>query len=108
MSVYALAGFCVPGNVGSSYAISPVCGLEWVRGGSGVVNAVSAIIISQQWCNNPKNPRRAVGYVQQGGAGGAGGSYLAPSVRNGAIVGTKEGPAGPNVHVNGMAEDRFK
>ena len=64
--MYALAGFFAPGNVGSSYAISPVCGLEWVRGGSGVVNAVSAIIISQQWCNNPKNPRRAVGYVQQG------------------------------------------
>jgi hypothetical protein len=106
--VYVLAGFFTPGNVGSSYAISPVCGLEWVRGGSGVVNAVSAIIISQQWCNNPKNPRRAVGYVQQGGAGGAGGSYLAPSVRNGAIVGTKEAPAGPNVRVNGMAEVRFK
>lgn len=40
--------------------------------------------------------------------GGAGGSYLAPSVRNGAIVGTKEAPAGPNVRVNGMAEVRFK
>ena len=66
-----LAGFFTPGNAGSSYAISPVCGLEWVRGG-------------------------------------AGGSYLAPSVRNGAIVGTKEAPAGPNVRVNGMAEDRFK
>ncbi len=49
--------------------------------GNGVANAVSEIIISQQWCNNPKNPRRAVGYVQQSGAGGAGGSYLAPSVR---------------------------
>ena len=49
-----LAGFFTPGNVGSSYAISPVCGLEWVRGG------------------------------------------------------TKEAPAGPNVRVNGMAEDRFK
>ena len=69
-----LAGCFTPGNAGSSYAISPVCGLEWVRGG----------------------------------AGGAGGSYLAPSVRNGAIVGTKEAPAGPNVRVNGMAEDRFK
>lgn len=72
--MYALAGFFAPGNVGSSYAISPVCGLEWVRGG----------------------------------AGGAGGSYLVPSVRNGAIVGTKEAPAGPNVRVNGMAEVRFK
>ncbi|OFR62230.1 hypothetical protein CYK05_07535 [Rothia mucilaginosa] len=72
--MYVLAGFFTPGNAGSSYAISPVCGLEWVRGG----------------------------------AGGAGGSYLAPSVRNGAIVGTKEAPAGPNVRVNGMAEDRFK
>ncbi|WP_314424008.1 hypothetical protein [Rothia mucilaginosa] len=40
--------------------------------------------------------------------GGAGGSYLAPSVRNGAIVGTKEAPVGPNVRVNGMAEVRFK
>ena len=69
-----LAAIFTPGNAGSSYAISPVCGLEWVRGG----------------------------------AGGAGGSYLAPSVRNGAIVGTKEAPAGPNVRVNGMAEDRFK
>ena len=72
--MYALAGFFAPGNVGSSYAISPVCRLEWVRGGSG----------------------------------GAGGSYLAPTVRNGAIVGTKEAPAGPNVRVNGMAEVRFK
>lgn len=30
-----LAGFFTPGNVGSSYAISPVCGLEGVRGGAG-------------------------------------------------------------------------
>lgn len=72
--MYALAGFFALGNAGSSYAISPVCGLEWVRGSSG----------------------------------GAGGSYLAPNVRNGAIIGTKEAPAGPNVRVNGMAEVRFK
>ena len=72
--MYALAGFFAPGNVGSSYAISPVCGLEWVRGGSG----------------------------------GADGSYMAPNVRNGVIIGTKEAPAGPNVRVNGMAEVRFK
>ena len=93
---------------GYQTVVSAGGGAGYGGGGSGVANAVSAIIISQQWCNNPKNPRRAVGYVQQGGAGGAGGSYLAPSVRNGAIVGTKEAPAGPNVRVNGMAEVRFK
>ena len=108
-TTYALEYSSIGHNFnGYQSVISAGGGAGYGGGGSGASTSASAIVLTQKWNNNPNGIRQNVGFAQLGGGGGAGGSYLAPSVRNGAIVGTKEAPAGPNVRVNGMAEVRFK
>ena len=54
-------------------------------GGSGAALSQSAITIAQKWNNNPAGLRQSISSAQLAGAGGAGGSYLAPSVIEGEI-----------------------
>lgn len=60
-------------------------GAGYGGGGSGAVRSLSAITTAQKWNNNPKGIRQSISHVQQAGAGGAGGSYIAPSVMEGDI-----------------------
>lgn len=60
-------------------------GAGYGGGGSGAVRSLSAITTVQKWNNNPKGIRQSISHVQQAGAGGAGGSYIAPSVMEGEI-----------------------
>ena len=63
-------------------------GAGYGGGGSGAARGLSSIITSQKWNANPRSTRyrQDVGALLQAGAGGAGGSYVAPSVPNGTIA----------------------
>ena len=62
-------------------------GAGYGGGGSGAARGLSAIITSQKWNANeePTRYRQNVSALLQAGAGGAGGSYVAPSVAGGSI-----------------------
>ena len=51
--------------------------------------------------------RQGLGYTMQGGAGGAGGSYIAPSVSEGAIVSAENAPQWMRERGNGSVTVTF-
>ena len=73
---------------GRQSVVSAGGGAGYGGGGSGASTS-SAAILKQKWNNNPTGLRQPVGFGQQGGAGGAGGSYLAPDVID-PVVATSE------------------
>ena len=68
-------------------------GAGYGGGGSGAARGLSSIITSQKWNANeePTRYRQNVGALMQAGAGGAGGSYVAPAVSGGAITSANNG-----------------
>lgn len=70
---------------GAQIIVSGAGGGGYGGGGSGAALSQSCITIAQKWNNNPKGIRQSVGYTLIAGAGGAGGSYLAPNVIEGEI-----------------------
>ena len=76
-------------------------------GGSGAAQSVSSIVLTQKWLNSPTGVRQGLGYTMQGGAGGAGGSYLAPSVSDGAIASAENAPQWMHDRGNGSVTVTF-
>ena len=81
LSYYHLA----PYFNGAQVIVSGGGGGGYGGGGSGAALSQSAITIAQKWNNNPTGARQSISSAQLAGAGGAGGSYLAPSVIEGEI-----------------------
>ena len=81
LSYYHLA----PYFNGAQVIVSGGGGGGYGGGGSGAALSQSAITIAQKWNNNPEGIRQSISSAQLAGAGGAGGSYLAPSVIEGEI-----------------------
>ena len=73
---------------GYQTVVSAGGGAGYGGGGSGAARGLSSIITSQKWNANeePTRYRQNVSALLQAGAGGAGGSYVAPSVPNGTIA----------------------
>lgn len=78
---------------GYQTVVSAGGGAGYGGGGSGAARGLSAIITSQKWNANeePTRYRRNVSALLQAGAGGAGGSYIAPAVSGGAIASANNG-----------------
>ena len=69
-------------------------GAGYGGGGSGAVRALSSILTGEKWNGNTAakgGVRQNVGALLQAGAGGAGGSYVAPSVAGGSISSANNG-----------------
>ena len=81
LSYYHLA----PYFNGAQVIVSGGGGGGYGGGGSGAALSQSAITIAQKWNNNPEGVRQSISSARLAGAGGAGGSYLAPSVIEGEI-----------------------
>ena len=73
---------------GYQTVVSAGGGAGYGGGGSGAARGLSSIITSQKWNANeePTRYRQNVSALLQAGAGGAGGSFVAPGVTNGAIA----------------------
>ena len=73
---------------GYQTVVSAGGGAGYGGGGSGAARALSSIITSQKWNGNeePTRYRQNVSALLQAGAGGAGGSFVAPSVAEGTIT----------------------
>ena len=73
---------------GYQTVVSAGGGAGYGGGGSGAARGLSSIITSQKWNANPRDTRyrQNVGALLQAGAGGAGGSFVAPSVAEGTIT----------------------
>ena len=73
---------------GYQTVVSAGGGAGYGGGGSGAARGLSAIITSQKWNANeePTRYRQNVSALLQAGAGGAGGSFVAPSVAEGTIT----------------------
>lgn len=73
---------------GYQTVVSAGGGAGYGGGGSGAARGLSSIITSQKWNANeePTRYRQNVSALLQAGAGGAGGSYVAPGVANGTIA----------------------
>lgn len=73
---------------GYQTVVSAGGGAGYGGGGSGAARGLSSIITSQKWNGNeePTRYRQNVSALLQAGAGGAGGSYVAPGVTGGAIA----------------------
>lgn len=82
-------------------------GAGYGGGGSGAAQSVSSIVLTQKWLNSPTGVRQGIGYTMQGGAGGAGGSYLAPSVSDGAIASAENAPQWMHDRGNGSVTVTF-
>ena len=73
---------------GYQTVVSAGGGAGYGGGGSGAVRALSSILTGEKWNGNTAakgGVRQNVGALLQAGAGGAGGSYVAPSVAGGSI-----------------------
>ena len=72
---------------GYQTVVSAGGGAGYGGGGSGAARGLSSIITSQKWNANeePTRYRQNVSALLQAGAGGAGGSYVSPTVPNGEI-----------------------
>jgi len=72
---------------GYQTVVSAGGGAGYGGGGSGAARGLSSIITSQKWNGNeePTRYRQNVSALLQAGAGGAGGSYVSPTVPNGEI-----------------------
>lgn len=82
-------------------------GAGYGGGGSGAAQSVSSIVLTQKWLNSPTGVRQGIGYTMQGGAGGAGGSYIAPSVSEGTIVSAENAPQWMRERGNGSVTVTF-
>lgn len=82
-------------------------GAGYGGGGSGAAQSVSSIVLTQKWLNSPTGVRQGLGYTMQGGAGGAGGSYIAPSVSDGAIASAENAPQWMHDRGNGSVTVTF-
>ena len=73
---------------GYQTVVSAGGGAGYGGGGSGAARALSSIITSQKWNGNeePTRYRQNVSALLQAGAGGAGGSYVSPTVPEGKIT----------------------
>lgn len=73
---------------GYQTVVSAGGGAGYGGGGSGAARSLSSIITSQKWNANEESTRyrQNVGALVQAGAGGAGGSYVASSVRDSSIA----------------------
>ena len=73
---------------GYQTVVSAGGGAGYGGGGSGAARGLSSIITSQKWNGNeePTRYRQNVSALLQAGAGGAGGSFVAPSVAEGTIT----------------------
>ena len=73
---------------GYQTVVSAGGGAGYGGGGSGAARGLSSIITSQKWNGNeePTRYRQNVSALLQAGAGGAGGSYVSPTVPNGIIA----------------------
>ena len=91
---------------GHQAIVSSGGGAGYGGGGSGAARALSAILVNQKWNGNtaPTGLRQNISYGIQAGAGGAGGSYLASNVIDGAIESSGNGATGAEVHprISGM------
>ena len=78
---------------GYQTVVSAGGGAGYGGGGSGAARGLSAIITSQKWNANeePTRYRQNVSALLQAGAGGAGGSYVAPGVAGGSIASANNG-----------------
>ena len=78
---------------GYQTVVSAGGGAGYGGGGSGAARGLSSIITSQKWNANPRSTRyrQDVSALLQAGAGGAGGSYVAPAVSGGAIASVNNG-----------------
>ena len=94
---------------GHQAIVSSGGGAGYGGGGSGAARALSAILVNQKWNGNtaPNGLRQNISYGIQAGAGGAGGSYLASNVINGAIESSGNGATGPGVRNPGSVEITF-
>lgn len=82
-------------------------GAGYGGGGSGAAQSVSSIVLTQKWLNSPTGVRQGIGYTMQGGAGGAGGSYIAPLVSEGMIVSAENAPQWMRERGNGSVTVTF-
>lgn len=87
--------------------VASVGGAGYGGGGSGAAQSVSSIVLTQKWLNSPTGVRQGLGYTMQGGTGGAGGSYLAPSVTDGAIASAENAPQWMRERGNGSVKVTF-
>ena len=78
---------------GYQTVVSAGGGAGYGGGGSGAARGLSSIITSQKWNANeePTRYRQNVSALLQAGAGGAGGSYVSPTVPNGIIASANNG-----------------
>jgi len=94
---------------GHQTVVSAGGGAGYGGGGSGAARALSSILTGEKWNGNtaPNGLRQNISYGIQAGAGGAGGSYLASNVINGAIESSGNGATGPGVRNPGSVEITF-
>ena len=79
---------------GHQTVVSAGGGAGYGGGGSGAARALSSILTGEKWNGNTAakgGVRQNVGALVQAGAGGAGGSYVAPSVAEGSISSANNG-----------------
>ena len=107
LDVYNDEGAYAQNFNGYQSVVSGGGGAGYGGGGSGAAQSVSSIVLTQKWLNSPTGVRQGLGYTMQGGAGGAGGSYLAPSVSEGAIVSAENAPQWMHDRGNGSVTVTF-
>ena len=103
---YEQAGYNFNGYQG---VVSGGGGAGYGGGGSGAARVLSAIQTNQKWNGNtaPNGLRQNIGAISQAGAGGAGGSYLASNVIDGAITSAKNGATTSGVRNPGSVKITF-
>ena len=92
-TVYYTRNACAPNFTGYQSTYSAGGGAGYGGGGSGASVSIVAIL-KQKWDNNPKGVRQPVGFAHLSGGGGAGGSYIHPSVIGAEITANKDVPTG--------------
>ena len=107
LDVYNDEGAYAQNFNGYQSVVSGGGGAGYGGGGSGAAQSVSSIVLTQKWLNSPTGVRQGIGYTMQGGAGGAGGSYIAPSVSEGAIVSAENAPQWMHDRGNGSVTVTF-
>lgn len=107
LDVYNDEGAYAQNFNGYQSVVSGGGGAGYGGGGSGAAQSVSSIVLTQKWLNSPTGVRQGIGYTMQGGAGGAGGSYIAPSVTDGSIVSAENAPQWMRERGNGSVTVTF-
>ena len=107
LDVYHDEGAYAQNFNGYQSVVSGGGGAGYGGGGSGAAQSVSSIVLTQKWLNSPTGVRQGLGYTMQGGAGGAGGSYIAPSVSDGAIASAENAPQWMHDRGNGSVTVTF-